>query len=119
MAAAAAPDWLRNPEEERCGSSLHQEERERVLAIGRHEMGGTELNDLTSTAETAVPVTVRGGGETERGAGGKDRSNGASSADLTVYTHPIAGTCGFKGARRGMPFTAQTPVGNAIRTIVD
>nr|USG97988.1 ribosomal protein S11 [Pilea alpina] len=30
-----------------------------------------------------------------------------------------AGTCGFKGTRRGTPFAAQTAAGNAIRTVVD
>nr|YP_010549280.1 ribosomal protein S11 [Triosteum sinuatum]UYL25519.1 ribosomal protein S11 [Triosteum sinuatum] len=30
-----------------------------------------------------------------------------------------AGTCGFKGRRRGTPFAAQTIAGNAIRTVVN
>ena len=30
-----------------------------------------------------------------------------------------AGTCGFKGAKRGTPFATQTIVGNAIRKVVD
>ena len=30
-----------------------------------------------------------------------------------------AGTCGFKGTRRGTPFAAQTAAGNAIRTVTD
>ncbi|GFP92611.1 30S ribosomal protein s11 chloroplastic, partial [Phtheirospermum japonicum] len=30
-----------------------------------------------------------------------------------------AGTCGFKGTRRGTPFAAQTAAANAIRTVVD
>nr|YP_010835828.1 ribosomal protein S11 [Phacellaria rigidula]WGC44175.1 ribosomal protein S11 [Phacellaria rigidula] len=30
-----------------------------------------------------------------------------------------AGTCGFKGARKGTPFAAQTAAENAIRTMVD
>lgn len=29
-----------------------------------------------------------------------------------------AGTCGFRGTRRGTPFAAQTAAGNAIRTAV-
>nr|AWI71044.1 ribosomal protein S11 [Thevetia peruviana] len=29
-----------------------------------------------------------------------------------------AGTCGFKGTRRGTPFAAQTAAGKAIRTVV-
>nr|QFQ40609.1 ribosomal protein S11 [Sonerila cantonensis] len=30
-----------------------------------------------------------------------------------------AGTCGFKGTRRGTPFAAQTAAGKAIRTVLD
>nr|YP_009559510.1 ribosomal protein S11 [Elaeagnus angustifolia]AZU95035.1 ribosomal protein S11 [Elaeagnus angustifolia] len=30
-----------------------------------------------------------------------------------------AGTCGFKGTRRGTPFAAQTAAGNAIQAVVD
>jgi len=30
-----------------------------------------------------------------------------------------AGTCGFRGTRRGTPFAAQTAAGNAIRTVVE
>nr|QXQ00297.1 ribosomal protein S11 [Calophaca sinica] len=30
-----------------------------------------------------------------------------------------AGSCGFKGTRRGTPFAAQTAAGNAIRTVAD
>ncbi|KAL0540857.1 hypothetical protein IC582_020875 [Cucumis melo] len=30
-----------------------------------------------------------------------------------------AGTCGFKGTRRGTPFAAQTATGNAIQVVVD
>ncbi|KAG4198446.1 hypothetical protein ERO13_A05G086300v2 [Gossypium hirsutum] len=36
-----------------------------------------------------------------------------------VISWSSAGTCGFKGTRRGTPFTAQTAVGNAIRAVVD
>ncbi|KAL8155302.1 hypothetical protein AgCh_000614 [Apium graveolens] len=36
-----------------------------------------------------------------------------------VVSWSSAGTCGFKGRRRGTPFAAQTAAGNAIRTIVD
>lgn len=36
-----------------------------------------------------------------------------------VVSWSSAGTCGFKGRRRGTPFAAQTAVGNAIRTVVD
>ena len=36
-----------------------------------------------------------------------------------VVSWSSAGTCGFKGKRRGTPFAAQTAAGNAIRTIVD
>ncbi|XP_068655666.1 large ribosomal subunit protein uL14c-like, partial [Aristolochia californica] len=35
------------------------------------------------------------------------------------FLGPSAGTCGFKGTRRGTPFAAQTAAGNAIRTVVD
>ena len=30
-----------------------------------------------------------------------------------------AGSCGFKGTRRGTPFAAQTAAANAIRTVAD
>nr|UEQ12871.1 ribosomal protein S11 [Euphorbia hirta]WEH01298.1 ribosomal protein S11 [Euphorbia hirta] len=36
-----------------------------------------------------------------------------------VISWSSAGTCGFKGTRRGTPFAAQTTAGNAIRTVVD
>ncbi|KAG9438759.1 hypothetical protein H6P81_021297 [Aristolochia fimbriata] len=36
-----------------------------------------------------------------------------------VVSWSSAGTCGFKGTRRGTPFAAQTAAGNAIRTVVD
>lgn len=36
-----------------------------------------------------------------------------------VVSWSSAGTCGFRGKRRGTPFAAQTAAGNAIRTIVD
>ncbi|KAL5554096.1 hypothetical protein UlMin_041497 [Ulmus minor] len=36
-----------------------------------------------------------------------------------VISWPSAGTCGFKGTRRGTPFAAQTAARNAIRTVVD
>nr|YP_009756755.1 ribosomal protein S11 [Trophis scandens]QCA41381.1 ribosomal protein S11 [Trophis scandens] len=36
-----------------------------------------------------------------------------------VIAWSSAGTCGFKGTRRGTPFAAQTAAGNAIRTVVD
>ncbi|KAF4396257.1 hypothetical protein F8388_019803 [Cannabis sativa] len=36
-----------------------------------------------------------------------------------VISWSSAGTCGFKGTRRGTPFAAQTVAGNAIRTVVD
>nr|YP_009117707.1 ribosomal protein S11 [Acorus gramineus]AJE71249.1 ribosomal protein S11 [Acorus gramineus]QQV73868.1 ribosomal protein S11 [Acorus gramineus] len=36
-----------------------------------------------------------------------------------VVSWSSAGTCGFKGTRRGTPFAAQTAAGNAIRTAVD
>nr|YP_010362661.1 ribosomal protein S11 [Euphorbia tithymaloides]UNS16617.1 ribosomal protein S11 [Euphorbia tithymaloides] len=36
-----------------------------------------------------------------------------------VISWSSAGTCGFKGTRRGTPFAAQTTAGNAIRTIMD
>ncbi|KAF6153041.1 hypothetical protein GIB67_034763 [Kingdonia uniflora] len=36
-----------------------------------------------------------------------------------VVSWSSAGTCGFRGTRRGMPFVAQTATGNAIRTAVD
>nr|YP_010234707.1 ribosomal protein S11 [Casearia glomerata]QGU84362.1 ribosomal protein S11 [Casearia velutina]QTA72497.1 ribosomal protein S11 [Casearia glomerata] len=36
-----------------------------------------------------------------------------------VISWSSAGTCGFRGTRRGTPFAAQTAAGNAIRTVVD
>ncbi|KAK4804893.1 hypothetical protein SAY86_004710 [Trapa natans] len=36
-----------------------------------------------------------------------------------VISWSSAGTCGFKGTRRGTPFATQTAVGNAIRAVVD
>nr|BDI24313.1 ribosomal protein S11 [Abrus pulchellus subsp. mollis] len=36
-----------------------------------------------------------------------------------VISWSSAGTCGFKGTRRGTPFAAQTAAGNAIRTVAD
>nr|YP_010489992.1 ribosomal protein S11 [Koenigia islandica]UWM11633.1 ribosomal protein S11 [Koenigia islandica]UZP14297.1 ribosomal protein S11 [Koenigia islandica] len=36
-----------------------------------------------------------------------------------VVSWASAGTCGFKGAKRGTPFAAQTAAGNAIRKGVD
>nr|YP_010848966.1 ribosomal protein S11 [Myriopteron extensum]WEV93617.1 ribosomal protein S11 [Myriopteron extensum] len=36
-----------------------------------------------------------------------------------VVSWSSAGTCGFKGTRRGTPFAAQIAAGNAIRTVVD
>lgn len=36
-----------------------------------------------------------------------------------VVSWSSAGTCGFKGTRRGTPFAAQTAAGNAIRTVID
>ncbi|KAK8483090.1 hypothetical protein V6N11_066527 [Hibiscus sabdariffa] len=36
-----------------------------------------------------------------------------------VISWSSAGTCGFKGTRRGTPFAAQTAAGNAIRAVVD
>nr|YP_010420142.1 ribosomal protein S11 [Nanocnide japonica]USG53611.1 ribosomal protein S11 [Nanocnide japonica] len=36
-----------------------------------------------------------------------------------VISWSSAGTCGFKGTRRGTPFAAQTAAGNAIQTVVD
>nr|YP_009169385.1 ribosomal protein S11 [Clematis terniflora]YP_009537105.1 ribosomal protein S11 [Clematis uncinata]YP_009654239.1 ribosomal protein S11 [Clematis brachyura]YP_010047350.1 ribosomal protein S11 [Clematis taeguensis]YP_010216346.1 ribosomal protein S11 [Clematis florida]YP_010382874.1 ribosomal protein S11 [Clematis patens]YP_010439541.1 ribosomal protein S11 [Clematis cadmia]YP_010441113.1 ribosomal protein S11 [Clematis hexapetala]YP_010441386.1 ribosomal protein S11 [Clematis lancifolia len=36
-----------------------------------------------------------------------------------VVSWSSAGTCGFKGTRRGTPFAAQTAAANAIRTVVD
>lgn len=36
-----------------------------------------------------------------------------------VVSWSSAGTCGFKGPRRGTPFAAQTATRNAIRTVVD
>nr|YP_009495054.1 ribosomal protein S11 [Gentiana obconica]AWO66886.1 ribosomal protein S11 [Gentiana obconica]QXI85464.1 ribosomal protein S11 [Gentiana tetraphylla]QXI86035.1 ribosomal protein S11 [Gentiana viatrix] len=36
-----------------------------------------------------------------------------------VVSWSSAGTCGFKGTKRGTPFAAQTAAGNAIRTVVD
>lgn len=35
-----------------------------------------------------------------------------------VVSWSSAGTCGFKGPRRGTPFAAQTAAANAIRTVV-
>nr|YP_010428415.1 ribosomal protein S11 [Dicranostigma leptopodum]USN94337.1 ribosomal protein S11 [Dicranostigma leptopodum] len=36
-----------------------------------------------------------------------------------VVSWSSAGTCGFRGARRGTPFAAETAAGDAIRTVVD
>ncbi|XP_052113583.1 30S ribosomal protein S11, chloroplastic-like [Arachis duranensis] len=36
-----------------------------------------------------------------------------------VISWSSAGTCGFKGTRRGTPFAAQTAAGNIIRTIAN
>ncbi|KAI3674062.1 hypothetical protein L2E82_52708 [Cichorium intybus] len=36
-----------------------------------------------------------------------------------VVSWSSAGTCGFRGTRRGTPFAAQTAAGNAIRAVVD
>ena len=36
-----------------------------------------------------------------------------------VISWSSAGTCGFKGTRRGTPFAAQTAAGDAIRAVVD
>ncbi|KAJ4699832.1 30S ribosomal protein S11, chloroplastic [Melia azedarach] len=36
-----------------------------------------------------------------------------------VISWSSAGTCGFRGTRRGTPFAAQTAAGNAIRTVAD
>nr|YP_010535178.1 ribosomal protein S11 [Dischidia australis]YP_010538457.1 ribosomal protein S11 [Dischidia griffithii]QXO87687.1 ribosomal protein S11 [Dischidia parasita]UYA97171.1 ribosomal protein S11 [Dischidia australis]UYC32468.1 ribosomal protein S11 [Dischidia griffithii] len=36
-----------------------------------------------------------------------------------VLSWSSAGTCGFKGPRRGTPFAAQTAASNAIRAVVD
>nr|YP_009870069.1 ribosomal protein S11 [Bonnetia paniculata]QKJ82010.1 ribosomal protein S11 [Bonnetia paniculata] len=36
-----------------------------------------------------------------------------------VISWSSAGTCGFRGTRKGTPFAAQTAAGNAIRTVVD
>ncbi|TYJ37027.1 hypothetical protein E1A91_A05G348000v1 [Gossypium mustelinum] len=36
-----------------------------------------------------------------------------------VISWSSAGTCGFKGTRRGTPFAAQTATRNAIRAVVD
>jgi len=36
-----------------------------------------------------------------------------------VVSWSSAGTCGFKGAKRGTPFAAQTAAGNAIRKVVE
>nr|QXI89172.1 ribosomal protein S11 [Gentiana aristata] len=36
-----------------------------------------------------------------------------------VVSWSSAGTCGFKGTKRGTPFAAQTAAANAIRTVVD
>nr|YP_010488433.1 ribosomal protein S11 [Anaxagorea javanica]QNS22701.1 ribosomal protein S11 [Anaxagorea javanica] len=35
-----------------------------------------------------------------------------------VVSWSSAGTCGFRGPRKGTPFAAQTAAGNAIRTVV-
>ncbi|MBA0845859.1 hypothetical protein Goarm_022832 [Gossypium armourianum] len=36
-----------------------------------------------------------------------------------VISWSSAGTCGFKGTRKGTPLAAQTTMGNAIRAVVD
>ncbi|CAH8350006.1 unnamed protein product, partial [Eruca vesicaria subsp. sativa] len=36
-----------------------------------------------------------------------------------VISWSSAGTCGYRGTRRGTPFAAQTAAGNAIRAVVD
>nr|YP_009556293.1 ribosomal protein S11 [Simmondsia chinensis]QBC70142.1 ribosomal protein S11 [Simmondsia chinensis]QBC72628.1 ribosomal protein S11 [Simmondsia chinensis] len=36
-----------------------------------------------------------------------------------VVSWDSAGTCGFRGTKRGTPFAAQTTAGNAIRTVVE
>nr|YP_010173457.1 ribosomal protein S11 [Medicago sauvagei]QSJ48689.1 ribosomal protein S11 [Medicago sauvagei] len=36
-----------------------------------------------------------------------------------VISWSSAGSCGFKGTRRGTPFAGQTAAANAIRTVVD
>uniref|UniRef100_UPI0030E0DE74 ribosomal protein S11 n=1 Tax=Hedysarum flavescens TaxID=2710877 RepID=UPI0030E0DE74 len=36
-----------------------------------------------------------------------------------VISWASAGSCGFKGTRRGTPFAAQTAAGTAIRTVAD
>nr|YP_009651801.1 ribosomal protein S11 [Idiospermum australiense]QCY72530.1 ribosomal protein S11 [Idiospermum australiense] len=36
-----------------------------------------------------------------------------------VVSWSSAGTCGFRGTRRGTPFAAQTAAANAIRTVID
>ncbi|KZV25165.1 hypothetical protein F511_22138, partial [Dorcoceras hygrometricum] len=36
-----------------------------------------------------------------------------------VFSWSSAGTCGFKGTRRGTPFAAQIATANAIRTVVE
>nr|YP_009937278.1 ribosomal protein S11 [Melicope pteleifolia]QNT26691.1 ribosomal protein S11 [Melicope pteleifolia]QOW07794.1 ribosomal protein S11 [Melicope pteleifolia]QQO80558.1 30S ribosomal protein S11 [Melicope pteleifolia] len=36
-----------------------------------------------------------------------------------VISWSSAGTCGFRGTRRGTPFAAQTAAGSAIRTVAD
>ncbi|CAL5189760.1 unnamed protein product [Lathyrus oleraceus] len=36
-----------------------------------------------------------------------------------VISWSFAGSCGFKGTRRGTPFAAQTAAGNAIQTVVE
>nr|YP_010296875.1 ribosomal protein S11 [Ceriops tagal]YP_010296958.1 ribosomal protein S11 [Ceriops zippeliana]UMI33538.1 ribosomal protein S11 [Ceriops tagal]UMI33621.1 ribosomal protein S11 [Ceriops zippeliana] len=36
-----------------------------------------------------------------------------------VISWSSAGTCGFRGTKRGTPFAAQTAAGNVIRTVVD
>nr|YP_010243149.1 ribosomal protein S11 [Atraphaxis bracteata]YP_010615822.1 ribosomal protein S11 [Atraphaxis spinosa]YP_010615910.1 ribosomal protein S11 [Atraphaxis irtyschensis]YP_010615998.1 ribosomal protein S11 [Atraphaxis decipiens]WLS49414.1 ribosomal protein S11 [Atraphaxis frutescens var. papillosa]QTJ26278.1 ribosomal protein S11 [Atraphaxis bracteata]UYO78597.1 ribosomal protein S11 [Atraphaxis bracteata]WAU47096.1 ribosomal protein S11 [Atraphaxis spinosa]WAU47184.1 ribosomal protein S11 [At len=36
-----------------------------------------------------------------------------------VVSWASAGTCGFKGAKRGTPFAAQTAAGNAIHKVVE
>nr|QEZ90590.1 ribosomal protein S11 [Archidasyphyllum excelsum] len=38
---------------------------------------------------------------------------------IVTVTDVRAGTCGFRGTRRGTPFAAQIAAGNAIRTVVD
>nr|ADD30134.1 ribosomal protein S11 [Ximenia americana] len=36
-----------------------------------------------------------------------------------VISWSSAGTCGFRGTRKGTPFAAQTTTGNAIRTVMN